>query len=90
MVSEVVMHWMGWSDVWYAHPGARGFWRDLWRYIRWEGRWHVGNWTGPQNDLLCVRYCDTNEEAERWLSPGSRTILGAVLKALWRAGNPRN
>lgn len=89
MLAEIIMHRMDWGDVWYAHPGVRGWWRDLWRYLRWDGRWMVGVWTGPQRDLICVRHCDTNEEAERWLSPGSHTILGATLKALWRHWRPR-
>lgn len=28
-----------------------------------------GFWTGEQNDLLCVKCCKTNEEAEEYLSP---------------------
>lgn len=86
MVSEVVMHWMGWSEVWYAHPGTRGVLRDCWRYLRWDGRWHVGNWSGRDRDLLCVRDCGsmTLPEADPYLSPGSRTIMGATFRAVWR------
>ncbi len=88
MLTELIMHRMGWTDIWYAHPGSRGVFRDVWRWLRWDGRWHVGVWTGPEADLLSVRYCDTNAEAERWLSPGGRTILTAVLGALWRSMRP--
>ncbi len=77
MIAELIMHYSSFGDVWYAHPGR------LINAIRWSGRWHVGNWTGPQHDLICVKNCSTNAEAERWLSPGGRTILSAAIKALW-------
>jgi len=75
MIAEWIMDCMGWTDVWYAHPGP-------WRTPK---RWHAGIWTGPQLDLICVRRCDTNAEAERCLSPGASTILGAVLAAYCKA-----
>lgn len=67
--AEEIMHRMGWTDVWYAHPGLLAL----------NDRWHVGIFTGPQNDLICVKHCDTNEEAERYLSPGASDILSAAL-----------
>jgi len=55
--------------------------------VRWgtPGRWHVGTWTGPQHDLLCLKKCATNAEAEKFLSPGGPTILLAALVALIKA-----
>lgn len=76
MIAEAIMHWCGWTDVWYARP------RTLWQSLVWGERWHVGVWTGPHFALLCVKHCDTTGEAERCLSPGSRTILGAAFKSL--------
>lgn len=85
MIAEIIMHRMDWNEVWYADVPRRGWWRDAWRYLfKYDGRWHVGVWTGPQLDLICVRRCATNAEAERSLSPSGRTILSATLKALWR------
>ncbi len=45
---EQIMHRMGWTDVWYAHSGR----------CRCGNRWHVGVWSGKDNDLLCI--LDTN------------------------------
>jgi hypothetical protein len=33
------------------------------------GGWYAGVWTGPQHDLICVKKCGSNAEAEIWLSP---------------------
>jgi len=50
--------------------------------IPWSGpRWHVGVWTGPDSDLVCLKDCNTKEEAERWLSPGGWTPADAVHQA---------
>jgi len=76
MLSELLVHAMGWDAVWYAHPGK------LWWALKWPGRWHVGTWTGPHGDLICVRRCDTREEAERYLSPSGKTIFSATIKAV--------
>lgn len=51
-------------------------------------RWHVGVWTGPHKDLLCVKYCDTVEEAETWLSPGGSTATVAAVKAWLKSMRP--
>lgn len=83
MLTELLMHRMGWDAVWYTGSAP-----SVWYAVQawWRGDvCFVGTWTGPQNDLLCVRRCDTAEEAERCLSPGARTILGAALKAWWKA-----
>ncbi len=71
MIVEAILHRSGWQHIWYAHPGNFGF-RALVRGrfgLLWPGRWMVGVWTGPQNDLLCVRHCRSNHEAEKYLSP---------------------
>ncbi len=77
MVVESIMHFMNWDAVWYAHPGSvKGA-------ILWSGRYHVGIWTGPDNDLVCIRSVSSSQAAEAALSPGGHTILTATLKALW-------
>jgi len=80
VLTEIIMHACGWTDAWYAHPGP-GMLRAV-DGVRWGGCFYVGVWTGEHCDLLCVRKCKTNPEAERNLSPGSATLLGAALKAL--------
>lgn len=77
MINELLIHLLRFDAIWYAHPGRLKY------AITWDGRWHVGVWTGPHGDLICVKHCDTREEAERYLSPGGRTILAATLKA-WK------
>lgn len=72
-----VFHDAGFSDLWYAHPGPGSY-----LSARSGPRWHAGIWTGPERDLLCVKHCNTNAEAERWLSPGGWTPEEAVLAAL--------
>lgn len=42
----------------------------------------VGVWTGPDKDLIAVRACRTYGGANYWLSPSSKTMLGAVMRAL--------
>ncbi len=38
-----------------------------------------GFWSGEQQDLLCVKKCNSNKEAEKLLSPLHRNILSAFL-----------
>lgn len=80
MIVALLMHFMNWADLWYAHPGPN-YWRRLFRF---GPRWHAGRFTGPQNDLICTKACATNEEAELWLSPQGWTPLDAVLRAMWK------
>ncbi len=68
------MHVNGFTDLWYAHPGSGNF--------NWPERWHVGHWTGPDNDLICLKLCATGEEAEKWLSPGGSDPWDALNKAI--------
>ena len=96
MIAEAIMHRMGWGDAWYAHPGP-GLWPLWWgatsihHYacdrLVWHapGRWMVGVWTGPQRDLLCLKVCETNAEANKYLSPGAPTFTMACLAALCKA-----
>ncbi len=77
MIAELIIHLNGWDAVWYANPGK------LSRWLLSSGRWHVGFWTGPHNDLVCVARTASRTAAEKWLSPGGRTILSAALKAMW-------
>jgi len=83
MISELLIHWFKFTDVWYAHPGK------LRHAILWGGRWHVGFYN-YEIDLICVKRCKTNEEGELYLSPGSRTILGATIKAILKLRRIRN
>lgn len=79
MITELIMDHFAWEAVWAPHSGYRAKWR---RHC-FGSSWFVGTWTGPDRDLICVRDCDTSEEAERWLSPPGRTILHAALRAAW-------
>lgn len=77
-------HAAGFSDIWYAHPVPRDY-DDYQRggaSERFGPRWHAGVFTGPQHDLICVKPCETNEEAERFLSPGGWSPEEAVRLAL--------
>ena len=76
MLIEYLMHSFGWDAVWC--PDSTSFLYNLLsgdRYI-------VGVWTGPDKDLLCLKRCETTEEAEWWLSPGGPTIGIALLRAV--------
>jgi len=70
------------TDIWYAHPGPLNY-----RVEKYGPRWFAGIWTGPQRNLICVRECKTNEEAEECLSPAGWTPDEAVKLALekWAA-----
>jgi len=68
-------HDAGFDALWYAHPGGE-------KHNRFGERWHAGIWTGPDNDLICVRRCPTKDQAERFLSPGADTPEAAVWAAL--------
>lgn len=77
-------HAAGFTDIWYAHPGPKPYAHYQTGEVRerFGPRWHAGVWTGPDRDLLCVKPCDTAEDAERWLSPGGHSPEGAVRIAL--------
>ncbi len=88
MIAEYIMSRCGWDAVWYLGgdpssarylraPGAR-----WWHFLR-AGACLVGEWTGPDMDLLCVRQCDSAADARRWLSPPGRFVLDATLRSLW-------
>lgn len=78
------MYRMAWDAVWFTGSAPRWTTALYW-WWRTGNTCFVGTWTGPDRDIICVRRCDTAEEAEAALSPGSRTILGAALKAWWKA-----
>lgn len=76
----ILVQWLmnrcGFDSVWCCHGIS------VWWDIRVGGRpWHVGVWTGPEKDLICVKRCETNGEAKQWLSPGSRSLLIAAIKS---------
>lgn len=64
----------GFSTLVYFHPGEGH--RD------WADRWVAGILTGRDNDLICVKYCKTVEEGERWLSPSASDPLTAIERAI--------
>ena len=55
-------------------------WDSIWH--PYHTIWFVGTWTGPDGDMLCLKRCDTQEEAERFMSPGSNTIESAIRMAM--------
>lgn len=77
MISQILMDIGSFDSIWYTGSTR------LSRIFRFRGRGHcfAGVWTGPQQDLICVKHCETNEEANKWLSPRAYTIVGAVFKA---------
>lgn len=77
-------HAVGFTDIWYAHPGPRPYveFQQGGSRERFGPRWHAGVWTGPNHDLICVKLCGTSEEAERSLSPGGWSPEEAVRLAL--------
>ena len=79
-----IMARYGWADMWYANPFQKGTVltnNNIGLGTNFGPRWACGVWTGPQNDLLCLKECDTNEEANEWLSPMGYTPKAAALKA---------
>lgn len=83
MIAELLMRLHGWEAVWC--PDAS----DPFRFRRSLRLKHVfvGTWTGPQNDLICTKSCETNAEAEEHLSmPASSITRAAVLSTFhyWR------
>ena len=68
------MHDNDFSCVVYFHPGKKH--RD------WKGRWVVGNLTGIDNDLICVKRCADREDEKRHLSPEGDNIIDALDKAV--------
>lgn len=77
-----VFHDAGFDTLWYAHPGGK-------EHNRFGARWHAGVWTGPENDLICVRRTvrsanrsQERNEAELLLSPGADTPEEAVRAAV--------
>lgn len=70
---------LGWGDLWCPGSGPE---------CKAKGAvWFAGVWTGPQHDLICLKKCDTNEEANIWLSPSGRTPEEAVQHGIekWKA-----
>lgn len=80
MIAEWLMERYGWRDVWYLGSNRPERYRHWWNFIG-PSACYVGIWTGPDLDLLCVRKCETLEEAKACLSPPGYTILHAALKA---------
>lgn len=78
MLAEWLMERYGWDAVWFL--GSNGLRRGPFRFLG-PGTCLVGTWTGPDADLLCVRQCDTSEQAEACLSPEGWTITHAALRA---------
>lgn len=80
MIAEWLIHRAGWGFAWCANPGpyaAR-------QWLRTEPPWHVGELIGPAKNLVCVRWCETNEDARACTSPAGWTVLDATLRALWK------
>jgi hypothetical protein len=75
------MAYYGFSDIWYSNPWPIGSspTEDIPCY-----RWHVGVWTGPHRDMLCLKQCLTNDEAHAWISPAGEDIQDAIKKAIAR------
>jgi hypothetical protein len=80
MIAEWLMERHGWQDVWYLGSNRPERYRRWWNFVN-PTACYVGIWTGPALDLLCIRRCDTAEEAEEVLSPPGWTITHAAIRA---------
>src|SRR5260370_38502550 len=86
MIAEWLMERYGWRDVWYLGSNTFPRYRRWWKFLTAKSA-YIGVWTGPQHDLICVKECTTNEEAERYLSPEGWTILDAAIRSWWKLLN---
>lgn len=68
------MHDNNFSSIVYFHPGKE--------HKDWKGRWVVGVLTGVDNDLICVKMCNTRGDEEKLLSPAGDNIIEALDKAV--------
>jgi hypothetical protein len=75
-------HEAGFTDIWYAHPGPHPFAHRFGTPRAIGPRWHAGIWTGPHEDMICVKRCDTVEEANRCASPAGGSPEEATRLAL--------
>lgn len=83
MIAEVIMTLFGWDEIWVPtaddHPEPRlGRVRELFL----ARQYMVGVWTGPDADMLCVRRCSWQCDADRYRSPPGWTILDATLRSV--------
>lgn len=86
MIAEVLMALFGWDEIWAPGvgdpenpaPGSKNRVVELFQ-VR---AFMVGVWTGPDGDMLCVRRCSWQCDAERYASPPGRTILDAALRSM--------
>jgi hypothetical protein len=85
MFTEWLMEHCGWRDIWFL--GSNGLRRGPFRFVG-PGVCFVGVWTGPDRDLLCVKECQTSDEAERWLSPAGWTVAHAAIRSYLKLVNP--
>jgi len=80
----------GWDAVWFlGSNGRKGKYARPLNFLR-RDACLVGTWTGPDNDLLCVRRCRTAEDAEKYLSPAGWTITDAAIRAWWKLHREAN
>ncbi len=71
----------GWDSIWEMSPlDASG--PIAVREARAKPWVAVGVWTGPQKDLLCLKGCQSNPEADLWLSPNAETKEDALKLAV--------
>ncbi len=85
MLTEWLMEHYGWPDVWFL--GSNGLRRGPFKFIG-PGVCFVGVWTGPDRDLLCVKECETRDEAEKNLSPAGWTIAHAAIRSWLKSVKP--
>jgi hypothetical protein len=73
------MAFYGFTNIWYSNPWPIG---SSPTHDTPGQRWFAGVWTGPENDMLCLKICATNEEAEQWLSPAGYDLRDAIELAI--------
>lgn len=84
MIAEWIMRRHNWTAVWYCHNASfRRRMKTSWTYAFLCGpNVFVGNWSGPDRDLVCVK-CESenNIVARRLQSPAGWTILDAAVRS---------
>lgn len=68
----------GWVDIHYSNPFLPGEIPP----VDLPNRWSIGVRTGPNNDFICVRHCNTIDDVKKYESPRGSSIKEAIWKAI--------
>lgn len=68
----------GWADIHYSNPFLPG----ETPIVDLPNRWSIGVRTGPNNEYICVRHCNTLDEVKKYESPRGNSVKEAMLKSV--------